>query len=325
MESKDKYEKKLIQNIISCIMNYGGDKYLSSIVLTGSLGRGEATYTLNSDGTIKLKSDIEIALIHSGKVKKKSITKLIKCVNNEFEEDLNLMPISEKRVKRGDNFNFTIKKPKFKTLFTYDLYNGSYTIWGTDFIAKKKIHLNDIDIYEAKRLIGNRIGELTYLTTNVKDNDEYLQMQWKGKLILAIGTAWLICENKYVSSYKSQYNNIKDNKDEIESILGREFFKDYDMAFKFLRKNGHKFDVSQESTIKYINEINSYFINKQIKNSKVNTFSRSIKYYLKYVKTGMKFGIINFEDNILQTLIDYFCTNNSKLIDAAKVWHRVLY
>ena len=94
------YENNLISNIIKSIEKHGGKKLLSSIILTGSFGRKEPTYSIKENGLFFLKSDIEIALICQKNIYRKQINQLIKNVSAEFNEDLNLMQLSEKRVKK---------------------------------------------------------------------------------------------------------------------------------------------------------------------------------------------------------------------------------
>ena len=204
------YEEKLIENVISSVEKYGGKNCLSSIILTGSFGRNEPTYAMDADGNLKLKSDVEIAFVFPKSSQKRLVEDLIRSVSSEFNEELNLMAINEKRVRKAYNFNFSVKVPKYKTIFTYDLFNGSRTIWGRNFIQEQTIALTDVDPYEAKRLVANRIGELTYLQNSANQEEiKYLRLQWKGKLMLAIVSAWLICEDEYVSSYHGQYDKAR--------------------------------------------------------------------------------------------------------------------
>lgn len=320
------YEKKLIDNVITSIEWHGGKNCLSSVILTGSFGRGEPTYAIESNGGIQLKSDVEIALVFPRTSQKKTVEALIQKVSSEFEEDLNLMAVNEKRVLKAHNFNYSLRTPKFKTIFTYDLFNGSRTIWGRDFIGDKGITLTEVDPYEAKRLIANRIGELTYLRDTADlDKNDYLRMQWKGKLMLAIVSAWLICEGEYVSSYHGQYERIKKNKENAERLIGKDFFSEYDKSFTFLRENGASYEIQDKLLTGYIKNMDQYFIKKEIKRPKGNTGSRLLKYTLKYMKSGMKYGIFGFENNILQSLISDFWTKSDRLSRAADAWHKVLY
>ena len=324
--NKAEYEKKLIESVIVSIENHGGKNCLSSIIVTGSFGRGEPTYTDDEGGHLHLKSDVEIALIYPGSGKKEAVAKLIQHVSADFEEELNLMAIDEKRVRKTYNFNFSLVIPKYKTIFNYDLFNGSTTVWGRDFICEKHISLADCDIYEAKRLVANRIGELVFLQNTSDDSQkEYLRKQWKGKLVLAIVSAWLICEGNYVSSYHGQHAAIKKTQKKVEQEIGKDFFADYNKVFIFLRESGSEYEVTDYKLQEYVANIDRIFKKYCINRSRVNTVSRLAKYFAKYVKTGMKYGIIHFEDKILQALIDGFWMQKSVLSDTADVWHRVLY
>lgn len=318
------YEKNLIENVIASIENHGGKNCLSSIILTGSFGRDEPTYMVEPEGRLQLKSDVEVALIFPESAQKNAVAALIQKVSSEFEENLNLMSIDEKRVRKAYNFNFSLRVPKYKTIFTYDLFNGSKTIWGRDFISEKKIALSDVDPYEAKRLVANRIGELVYLQDTVRmDEKAYLRMQWKGKLVLAIVSAWLISEGEYVSSYHGQYERAKKNIGKVESLFGKGFFEEYEKVFSFLRESGVPYEIEDNLLASYVRNIERCF--KEIKKPKANSISRLIKYVLKYVKTGREYGIIGFENNILQALISDFGNQTERLKMDAEIWHRVLY
>lgn len=320
------YQEKLIEKIIQRIEKNGGKDCLSSIILTGSFGRGEPTFVLDDEGILHLKSDIEIALVFPKASHKSKVELLIENVSNDFTEDLNLMPINEKRVKKAYNFNFSIKTPKYKTIFTYDLFNGSKTIWGIDFIEQKKVDLTEVDIYEAKRLVANRIGELVYLGNTVNPNEyDYIRKQWKGKLVLAMVSAWLICEGKYVSSYHGQYEKACKSNEKMKELFGTGFFDEYRKIFHFLREDGQAYEVDDEILCKYVKVIDEYFEKKQINVPKVNSASRVLKYSIKYIESGLKYGVKGFENNILQSLISEYWKQSENLKQTANVWHKVLY
>lgn len=323
---KSVYEKNLIASVINSIEKHGGKDCLSSIILTGSFGRGEPTYSLDSSGELHLKSDAEIALVFSSSSQKKQVKELIQKVSSEFTEELNLMAIKENRVRKAYNFNFSLRVPRYKTIFMYDLFNGSRTIWGSDFIKEKTIELVNVDLYEAKRLVANRIGELTYLqNTSDEEKVNFLRMQWKGKLMLAIISAWLICEGKYVPSYHGQYDKIKADAESIEKLFGKGFFVEYEKVFLFLRENGEQYEIPDKLLESYVKNIDLYFKEKGLNSSKVNSFSRLVKYTFKYMRTGMKYGYRQYEDKILQALITDFCERSERLNEVADTWYTVLY
>lgn len=323
----EEYERDLIQKLCDSIEKYGADKCLSSVILTGSLGRGEPSFMQDAEGKYRLISDVEIALIYPKTVKKETVDKLSYQLSAEFSEALNFMSITEKRVRKAYNFNFSFKVPSYKTIFTYDLFNGSKTIWGQDFIAEKSISLSEVDLYEAKRLVANRIGELIYLQEHTGDKDQkaYLNMQWRGKLLLAIASAWLICEGSYVSSYHGQYSRLKAMATEANKQIGEDFFVEYEKVFMFLRENGTPYEPSNEKLRYFVRNTDRIFAERKINKSGVNSLSRLIKYYIKYIKSGASYGLTGFEDKILQALISNYGKASPAVKKDAGVWHRVLY
>lgn len=323
---KAEYEKKLLDHVVTSILEHGGKDLLSSVVLTGSFGRNEPTYEAGFDGKLQLKSDVEIALIFPKVAQKNLVEDLIRTVSAEFGEDLNLMAINETRVRKAFNFNYSLIEPKHKTIFTYDLFHGSKTIWGKDFIRKKDVPLSAVDPYEAKRLVANRIGELIYLQNHADcEQKKYLQAQWKGKLMLAMVSAWLICEKAYVSSYHGQYQRIKESSSKVESLFGEAFFATYDKVFSFLRESGTPYEVPDEQLIGYVKQIDQYFKGKGLQKPKVNSVSRKMKYMVKYAMSGGSYGVVGFEDRILQALISDYWKKSKQLNTDAEIWHKVLY
>ena len=321
--NKTEYQEKLVGDILTSLEKHGAKKFLSSVILTGSFGRGEPTFFYAEDGELVLKSDVEIALVFPKGVSKDNVQSLISSVTREFNEDLNLMPISQKRVEKVYNFNFSFFVPKYKTIFTYDLFNGSKTIWGKDFIGKTTVDVGEIDPYEAKRLVGNRIGELVYLRKY--STEKYMHKQWKGKVILAIASSWLLLNNKYSSSYFKQYQILFDEKSAVEQDLGENFFYDYALVFSFLRENGKEYEVSDVRLMEYIRMFDVIIKNKGLKKPKVNSFGRYVKYIKKYMKIKCPLGFANFEDKILQGLITGYYDSSKDIVHMAEIWHRVLY
>ena len=236
------------------------------------------------------------------------------------------MAMEERRVKKAENFNFSFITPRYKTLFTFDLFNGSRTIWGKDLIRGKDIPSEMIDPYEAKRLIANRIGEFVYLQSSENpDKKEYQRMQWKGKLVLAIAGAWLVMEGKYTSCYCGQYEKIKTDREKAENIIGKDFVLEYERTVAFLRGNGDVYEITDKLLLEYIRNMDLYFQEKEIKKPRTNSISRYLKYIPKYVKSGMLFGFRRFEDKILQALISDFWQESDRLYRDAQIWHSVLY
>lgn len=318
---KAAYEKALLERIVASIEAHGGSRLVSAVILTGSFGRDEQTYVEAADGSFHLKSDVELGLVFPDHVPKSKMNTLIQAVSGEFTEDLNLMPISRSRIRHGHNFNFTLISPKYKTLFTYDLYHGSKTIWGQEYLNKQMVTLQSIDPYEGKRLVANRIGELLYLQQSDRPQ---LQAQWKGKLLLAIGSAWLLSRGQYVTSFRGQWQSLKAQPD-AEEVLGTGFLREYEKVFRYLRQNGGEYDIPDALLRTYTANINRYFRAHIPGKPRVNSASRMAKYMIKYAKAGAPYGMVGFENRILQALLDGYCAQDNQQYQAAKLWHKVLY
>lgn len=320
---KAAYEKALLERIIASIEAHGGSRWVRAVILTGSFGRDEQTYVETEDGSFHLKSDVELGVVFPDHVSKQTMNTLIEAVSGEFTEELNMMPISCRRMQHGHNFNFTFLPPRYKTLFTYDLYHGSKTIWGQEYLNKKAVTLADVDPYEGKRLVANRIGELLYLQSHCSDQPQ-LQAQWKGKLLLAIGSAWLLSRGKYVTSFHGQWENLK-ALPEAEQVLGTGFLQEYEKVFRYLRQNGGVYDIPDALLRDYTANINRFFRAHVPGKSRVNSASRMAKYLIKYAKAGAPYGAAGFEDRILQALLDGYCGQEPQQYQAAELWRKVLY
>ena len=321
---RTEYEHQLLQKVIASIETHGGRKLLSSVILTGSFGRDEASYLISGE-ELRLISDVEIALVYRPGISKKSVAKLIHSVSQEFEEDLNLMGIGEGRVKGLHNYNYTLFSPKYKTVFTYDLVHGSKTIWGTDFLSDKKTTAILLDPYEAKRLVANRIGELVYLqsASPVGERDR-LRKQWKGKVLLALASAWLIGKGEYVSSYAAQKAKIAEHREEVDAFFGEGFFSAYEKVFAFLREGAAPYEIEDDLLRGFVYQAQLAFDKAGVKKSKVTCFARQLKYRLKYVKAKMPYGIFGFENKILSALIAGYAEGDEHLDRLATIWFGVL-
>ena len=323
MKEKQEYIDELLNSVVKKVLEEDKGKVIKSIIVTGSFGRGEPTFTV-VDGKLRLKSDVEISLVHSH-IKKKKMLDLMHKVESQFRETIDLLPFQERRLVLAQNHNYALVEPRKKTLFTYDVFNGSYTLWGEDYLKRKIVKLNDVDKFEAKRIVANRIGELVHNFNRDEDmsKSEYT-MIWKGKIVLAIVTAWLILHGQYESSYHKQYEIIKKDIDLVEATLGQGFFWEYEKVFLFLRDAGEPFEVPDTHLRGYVKNINLLFKKEQLVKSEVNCLSKRIRGWFKYIKSGMHYGI-RFENAILQSLIDDYVSGSSHLKNTADTWSRVLY
>ncbi|WP_156146432.1 hypothetical protein [Desulfosporosinus sp. I2] len=319
LESQENY----INGIINSLMEFGLGGIAHSIILSGSFGRYEPTYTVVNDEVIYL-SDVELVVVVKKVVYLKEARKICERAIRKTGLDINLMPITLERIRNKDNYNFKLsKKQELKTIFTYDLYNGSRTVWGEDYL-KSNVSLDDVDKYEMKRLIGNRIGEmLLYL----EGKNKMAQNQWKSKLILACVSALLVHLKLYKSSYKEQRNATLKANEEINSIMGTRFLKDYEYAFSFLREGGKEFNADINQLREYVDKISYLFNIEGINTPKSNNTMRKLNQYIKIFK-NRRFKLLimnNIEDYVYSNLINLFCSNNDEGFGYAKIWKQVLY
>lgn len=321
-ESINAYMNGLLDRVVASTEMHGGKELLDSIILTGSLGRNEPTIEIVDNGNLKLISDVEIAFVHPRRTKE--VLKMIDAICLEFDEELNIFPLSTKRVKHVLNYNHSLFVPKYKTIFTFDLFNGSRTIWGEDYLKNRKVSISECDLYEAKRLVANRIGELVHISINEEGND-LLRAQWKGKVMLAITSAYLILSGKYVSSYHGQRNEIISAKDDAQRLIGEGFIEMYTKSFEFLRESGELYEVPDEDLRRFTKNIGILLDKNNVCKPKVTSFSRKMKYFTRYIKTGCHFGIVGFENNILDALIHDYANGSDKVIYDAEIWKKAIY
>lgn len=316
----DNYMKNLITNIIKAVDNSPEKVGIESVILTGSLGRDEGTFHFDENNNLILDSDIEIALVYKKGCKEQA--KILKShLIETFKEEMNPMTISLSRVKNKYNFNYSIVKPKYSSIFMYDLYNGSKTIWGTDLLKEKDVKY---DKYEAKRVVANRIGELTYLKHIEKASDKQIT-QWEAKLLLAIGTAYCIVKDKYKSKYRDQYNLIHSDSSDIKINIGSKFVDDYTQAYMYLRMGNDTYNVPSERLHLYVENINKLFVKLEYKKPKINSVSRKLKYIISCIHKGKSLNPLNCEVKILNNLIKYFINNDDKVIKYSEYWKNIVY
>lgn len=319
---KKEYIDNLILNIISKIDEYPESNGLVSVILTGSLGRDEATLHLINDCEVVLDSDVELALVFKNGEKEKAEAVKAKLIS-DFTEDMNPMTINESRVKNAYNFNYSLLKPRYSSIFMYDLYNGSKTIWGKDLLNKG---IATYDKYEAKRIVANRIGELVYLESTVSDDVKAKTVkQWEAKLLLAIGSAMSILNHKYASKYCLQKDYILTQEIEIKELLGENFVADYIKAYMFLREGASEFEVPRNQLKKYVQRVNDVFNVSNITKPQINSFSRKLKYAIACARVKAPFSLFACEKDIINDLLEKFVLDGPEVVTTANNWKKILY
>lgn len=321
MEIKKEYMEKLKSQIIQDIENFPHKTDIESIILTGSLGRDEGTFHIDKEtNNLILDSDVELALVY--KPGKKDSAKTFKqFLIENYKEDMNPMTISLLRVRNMYNFNYSFKTPKYNSIFMYDLYNGSKTIWGTELLSARSL---PYDKYEAKRIIANRIGEYACLKYIEKAPEKQIK-QWEAKILLSVGIACCIIDNIYESPYKKHCEAICKSKDKWNDYLGSNFVEDYIEAYEYLRLGIDKYDVPTERIKSYVEKISKLFNTNEYSKPKITSLSRKLKYAISTVKHYKKRHVIDCETTIIDALIEYYINDDISLIEYGKYWKNILY
>lgn len=321
----NKYISDLIKKIVLKVTSHPNVNCISSIIVAGSFGRNEPTFEKDENGYLILKSDVEIALVYDKLKDKKKVLQLMQETEKCFTELVEFMPFQKQRIVKAQNHNFAIIEPKYKSLFTYDIFNGSYTVWGTDYLSMKRISLDQVDPFEAKRIVGNRIGELMcFLNRGSAQYDDDYKRLWKAKVMLAIVSAYLLCNKEYISSYHGQRDRIIKQKKSISSIFGENFLTDYENAFLYLRENGDLCEIPDGNLRNYVAAINIIFREKHITRAKINCLSKKLRSWIHYLKCGSNYGF-NFENNLYQNLIDAYIEDADYVQSLANDWRKILY
>lgn len=323
--TEDEYTKDLLQEIVDKIVSDQASKYILAIIVTGSFGRNEPMYERNCDGSLYLRSDIEIGLVYSNHYHVRDIYRLIDKVETNTSEALELLLFQERRMRCVQNYNYSMGIPKKKTLFTYDVFNSAYTVWGRDYLKESKVFLNEVDLYEAKKIVANRIAEYCcFMHRGLDISLEDYKVQWKAKILIAVGTAWLICIGKYKSIYADQYKIIACLRTEAMKLFGEDFLTDYSLAYQYLRKGGAIYDISDVHLRHYVQKINSIFNEMHLTKSRCKSLSKNIRMFKRFLSHGLKYGI-RFEDKIYQLIIDYYIKDNPAIQKVSKDWFNILY
>lgn len=302
------YDENLIKRLKAALNEVGAAKAAVSVILTGSLPRGEAT---RLDG--KLLSDVELAVVYSGLPFK--VKRLAARMAPLFKEELNIMPLSLRRVRRGLNYNGGALRPKKLTIFTCDLYNGGRVIWGKDVLDAGRADCAAVDIYEAKRLTANRIGDM--LTAESGDAPRQ-----RCKLALAVADAWLLLGGSYKPFSAARKELLDERRAAFEADFGADFASLCDGAYAFLRGGGPFFDVPESALRAAVLALEPRL--EALRRCRVNCLSRRLKIRIKYILASKRLGPTDIENAVFSRLIADFAASRGES-ETAELWRKVLY
>ena len=201
-EKIDEITEEIVDEIVSRF-------HPKSIILKGSFGRGEATVTMDDEGTLNFLSDYEVEVISLSyllsrilPIKKEKISLNIA---NESNLEINLGGIKLSAYSFFSPFYKSLKP----TIANYDLKYGSKVIYGRNYFGRiPDFKPEDIPLWEGIKLMFNRMAEalqhfsIDYLGKYPSEEKECKLFLWINKIILACQDALLISAKQYHYSYK---------------------------------------------------------------------------------------------------------------------------
>ncbi|WP_255196514.1 hypothetical protein [Halorarius litoreus] len=159
-----------------------------TILLTGSLGRGEGAVKLRDEGLDPV-SDCELLILPLTPVGKRTADRVVAPYRNTHGIDIDVSGV----VKSIQLLTPLVHRMR-PTIDNYDLRYGSTLLYGRDYReSMPSFNQENIPPWEGFRLVFNRTTKLL--------SSEVNRAYWFDKLVLALRDAVLISEERYSPSY----------------------------------------------------------------------------------------------------------------------------
>ena len=170
-----------------------------SILIAGSFGKQSWLY---SSG--KLLSDFEFVFVCKNKW---SITKkkeLLRKLNLDYPFEISLKGYLSKNIQKKIISNYSFKNPGYLSLDYFDTFQDAQYLFRKN-STRKDISIDswEIPIWEAWRLIVNRLGDLLKLKVSQKQDKQISNYAWL-KVYESIADAYLIVHKKYHKNIKQR-------------------------------------------------------------------------------------------------------------------------
>ena len=203
---------KIMDDIIGEVVSRFNPK---SIIIMGSLGRGEGIVSEDPDGNVLFHSDCEMIIYPLFNILKyKEIREFRAQIHKKYGIKLDLGGFKFTRLYLLRASRSMRLAP---TIENYDLKYGSTVVYGGNALDKiEQIDCEDIPLWEGLRLVFNRMAELLELySLDVRKSQLSLEYQQEvnyrmNKLVLAAQDLLLIRSMQYHTSYQ-QKNEIFQN------------------------------------------------------------------------------------------------------------------
>jgi predicted nucleotidyltransferase len=274
--------KKLIIAIITKHI-----KYIESIILYGSYGRGEGAWVLHEDGLLKPYNDFDLLVINKANAEDGALGLIAARKELEKEIDINFIDISLKP-------HIFLEKSR-GSIYSYDLKYGSDVIYGDSSILNSlpNISSEEIPLLEAELLFHTRlwtfIGGDVFYKNSTKEKQALFFFYQMSKAVLSVMDSLLLLIGCYDVSYNTRLINLKKYSSKIK------FFRDEDMPyFEWALKNKLKPGVhglgeqeNQHDFSMKILEIYCYYMLKVLEIYHGKSF-KTILSYLTHYKCKLK-------------------------------------
>ena len=214
------YLEIMVQNLLENL----GTSNVKSIVLTGSLARGEGTARI-INGNIEIYSDFDLNIFTSfyNQLKfNKTLQSLSKTYTDFFQKKgllthINVIPITESQIQKAT------------TIRRVECIKTDKIIWGKDVLSNLKCTSKSIKKLDAIELLFNRIIDLLKILY-VKSNN--LKIYLLSKVILDLNTSILAFLGDYAPFYLTRMRLIN-NKKYLEWIPEAQFRELIQIVSKF--------------------------------------------------------------------------------------------
>ena len=304
------------------------------IIIAGSFGKGSWIYS-----NAKLFSDFEFVFVKKKpwSLKKKKI--LLSNLNNEFEYDISLKGYLLNKVQKKIISNYSKKNLGYLSLDFFDTFKFPQILYSKNpgYSDLPLLKVDEVPIWEAWRLLTNRLGDLLYLALNKSRLSKVKNDYYWLKAFEASAEGYLLVKKLYSPNITKRINSFsKDmviDDDELNSVC-KNSYKLLENAM--LARKHHDislFNISnlnQNKRNKIINAWASYIQNRMLISEEVNKNSNINKDYLtnktlqnKYLETCFKNNII--WSNIIRLIRNPKLINkNFKFFQFANSWRHII-
>jgi len=269
----------------------------STIILSGSFGKGEVTAIWGENITFLSDCEIIVLPIHIHLLKKKQIDE----IRRKFYAKTNIsLSIS--------GFHFGIKLLAYKylnlpiqpTMELYDIKYGSKTIYGFDYLEYLPDFVRgSVPHWEGIRLILNRMAEsVNYVSRSEGEKEDMIY--WTDKVLLACQDALLIINDHYNESYKKRNEIFAEFFPESLPELCQEIpdFPSLTSDATYRKLCGSSYSGNQEE----------YWF-------RVLAICDKVLRYIIFNEMGFEFkDYIDFQQKYIKCVCNYVCTNRLELL-----------